>query len=67
MGRPLVSGPTQVRNAVRFGRDPLGFLDGLRGGSSGLVNARFAVGPTLTFVDDPALVRQVLVDEHDRY
>jgi cytochrome P450 len=67
MGRPLVSGPTQVRNAVRFGRDPLGLLDDLRGGSSGLVNARFAVGPTLTFVDDPALVRQVLVDDHDRY
>jgi Cytochrome P450 len=67
MTRQLVSGPGEIRNALRFGRDPLGFLDDLRGGSDELVRARFAVGPSLAFVVDPELVQQVLVDEHERY
>lgn len=66
-GAPLVSGPSAVRNAVAFGRDPLGFLDGLRGGRDGLVRARFGVGPSLGFVTDPAQVETVLVDDHGQY
>lgn len=67
MKRPPISGPDEVRNAVQFGRDPLGFLDDLRGGTDELVRARFAVGPTLAFLVDPALVQQVLVEENERY
>jgi cytochrome P450 len=67
VGRPPVSGPTELRNAIAFGRDPLGFLDGLRGGSDGLAWARFGVGPSLGFVTDPGLVQQVLVDDADRF
>jgi cytochrome P450 len=67
MSRSPVSGAAEVRNALRFGRDPLGFLDGLRGGTTDLVRARFAVGPSLVFVVEPELVQQVLVDDHERY
>lgn len=67
MTRPPISGPTEVRNAVRFGRDPLGFLNDLRGGTDDLVRARFAIGPALAFVVDPALVQQVLVEKNERY
>jgi len=62
-----LSGPTAARNALQFGRDPLGFLDALREEDDDLVRARFVVGPTLTFVNDPSLVRRVLVDDYDRY
>jgi cytochrome P450 len=61
------SGPGAAGKAVRFGRDPLGFLDDFRGTNASLVDARFVVGPTLTFVLDPDLVRTVLVSDHDRY
>lgn len=66
-GVPL-SGPGPLSRAVRFGRDPLGFLDGLRGGTGdGPVRARFVTGPSLWFLADPTLVERVLVDETDRY
>ena len=61
------SGLGAAGRAVRFGRDPLGFLDDFRGTNASLVDARFVVGPTLTFVLDPDLVRTVLVGDHDRY
>jgi len=69
VSRSPVSGPGALRNAVAFGRDPLGFLDGLRGGQpgDGFVRARFGVGPSLLFVTDPDLIQQVLVDDTDRY
>jgi len=66
-GSALVSGPVAVRNAVAFGRDPLGFLDELRGGDEVMVRARFGLGPSLRFVTDPAAVETVLVDDHGRY
>lgn len=57
-----------TQNAIQFGRDPLGFLDQLRGApKSDLVQARFVVGPTLTFVVDPSLVREVLTKQDERY
>jgi len=64
---PAISGPGAVRNAVEFGRDPLGFLDSLRGGGVGTVQARFVVGPTLHIVLDDTLVREVLLTNHDKY
>ncbi len=64
---PPLSGLTAARRALRFGRDPLGFLDSLRTTGDDLVQVRFAIGPTLTFVNDPTLVRQVLVDDYNRY
>ena len=67
MRRTSSSGPAAAGRAVRFGRDPLGFLDDFRGTTDSLVDARFVVGPSLTFVLDPALVRTVLVSDHDRY
>lgn len=67
MRRTPSSGPTAAGRAVRFGRDPLGFLDDFRGTNTSLVDARFVVGPSLTFVLDPDLVRTVLVADHDRY
>ena len=64
---PPVSGLSPARRAVQFSRDPLGFLDELRGEEPGLVHARLAVGPSLWFVTDPELVQQVLVHDADRY
>jgi len=64
---PPFSGLTAGRHALRFGRDPLAFLDALRTMDEDLVRARFVVGPSLTFVNDPELVRQVLVDDYKRY
>jgi cytochrome P450 len=64
---PAISGPGAVRNAVEFGRDPLGFLDSLRGGGVGTVQARFVVGPTLHIALDDTLVREVLLTNHDKY
>jgi len=64
---PAISGPGTVRNAIEFGRDPLGFLDSLRGGGVGTVQARFVVGPTLHIVLDDTLVREVLLTNHDKY
>jgi cytochrome P450 len=67
MRRTSTSGPAAAGRAVQFGRDPLGFLNDFRGTNAALVDARFVVGPSLTFVLDPDLVRTVLVDDHDRY
>ena len=64
---PAISGLGAVRNAVEFGRDPLGFLDSLRGGGVGTVQARFVIGPTLHIALDDTLVREVLLTNHDRY
>jgi cytochrome P450 len=64
---PAISGPGAVRNAIEFGRDPLGFLDALRGGGVGTVLPRFVVGPTLHIVLDDSLVREVLLTNHDKY
>jgi cytochrome P450 len=63
---PSASGPTALRNAIAFGRDPLGFLDGLRGGT-GTVRARFVIGPTLHVVTEDAPIRTVLRSEHETY
>lgn len=63
---PPTSGPAAARNAVQFGRDPLGFLGELRDADVDLVQAR-VVGPTLTFVLDPSLVRTVLAKQDERY
>jgi len=60
-------GQTSVQRAVRFSRDPLGYLDSLRGVDARLVHGRFVVGPRLTFVVDPALVHQVLAEDDERY
>jgi cytochrome P450 len=62
-----MSGVGPLRNAVEFGQDPLGFLDARRGGKTQFEEARFVVGPTLTFVFDPDLVRSVLITHHERY
>ena len=56
-----------ARRAIRFSRDPLGFLDELRGTGPALVNADVGIGPSLTIVTEPSLVRQVLVDDDERY
>ena len=67
MRRTSTSGPAAAGRAVQFGRDPLGFLDDFRGTNAALVDTRLMVGPTLTFVLDPNLVRTVLVDDYNRY
>lgn len=65
--RPPISGAGPLRNAVEFGQDPLAFLDARRDGKTQFEEARFVVGPTLTFVFDPDLVRSVLTTHHERY
>jgi cytochrome P450 len=68
MKRTSTSRTDATRNAIQFGRDPLGFLDRLKARSeSDLTQAQFVVGPTLTFVTDPSLVREVLVKQDERY
>jgi cytochrome P450 len=64
---PPISGLGPARRAVRFVREPLDFLDELRGEESGLIHARLAVGPSLWFVTDPGLIQQVLVHDDKRY
>jgi cytochrome P450 len=61
------SSSASIRQAIQFSRGPLEYLDDLRGRDDRLVHARFVVGPRLTFVVDPSLVRRVLVDDDDRY
>jgi cytochrome P450 len=52
-------------NFARYLRDPLGMLESVRDRHGPVAIVPFPSGHTFFFVSDPALIRRVLVDDHD--